>query len=273
MRILATGGAGQLAGELRDRGEGVTTLTRGELDITDAAAVRSALDAHRPDAVINCAAYNLVDQAEDEPDVAYRVNALGPRTLAAACREAGVHLIHVSTDYVFGGDADRRTPLTEADRPAPLSAYGVSKLAGEQFVLAADPSFAVVRTCGLYGRHGGNFVRTMLRLAESRDAVSVVADQRCTPTSCADLAGWLLTLTKDRTAGLVHATNTGETTWAEFAAAVFKAAGLSTRVEPITSAEFGAKAPRPPYSVLACDRLRDRRHWREAVAEFVADAA
>ena len=270
MTILVTGGGGQLAGAIRDRDPAAVLLGRGEADVTDAASVRAAIERHRPDVLINCAAYNAVDRAEEEPEAAFRVNAIGPRTLAAACRTAGVDLIHVSTDYVFGGDADRRTPLREGDRPAPLSAYGVSKLAGEQFVLAADPSFAVIRTCGLYGRRGGNFVRTMLRLAESREEVSVVDDQRCTPTNCADLAGWLLELAGGRAGGLIHATNDGETTWAGFAAAVFEAAGLPIRVEPITSAQFGAKAARPPYSVLACDRVPDRRHWRDAVTEFVA---
>ena len=273
MTILITGGGGQLAAAIAARRPDVTRVGRDSLDITDAGAVAKVLDKHRPAAVINCAAYTAVDRAEEEPDKAFAVNAVGPRTLARAAADRGVRLLHVSTDYVFGGQPERR-PLSESDPPAALSAYGVTKLAGEQFVLAEHAAAAVVRTCGLYGHGGGNFVKTMLRLAESRDEVSVVADQHCTPTSCDDLAAVLLSLAEDDTAGVVHATNAGETTWAGFAEAVFAAAGKSTAVRPITTAEFGAAAPRPPYSVLACDRLAEpMRPWREAVAAFVAELA
>ena len=271
MRILVTGAGGQLGRELLQRlGPNAVGLTRSDADIGDAEAIDAAVRRERPDALINCAAYNAVDTAETDPQAAYAGNALGPRTLARVTAAHGVRLIHVSTDYVFGADRERRRPYTPEDRPGALSAYGVSKLAGEQFVLASNPTAVVVRTCGLYGRFGGNFVKTMLRLAGERDEVSVVDDQRCTPTSCADLAGWLHDITATNISGTVHATNVGDTTWAGFAREIFDAAGVGTRVRSITSAEFGAAAERPRYSVLDCPTLpAERSTWQEAVRKFV----
>lgn len=285
MSILITGANGQLAHDLLARfGQRAIGVARDQCDLADDASVRRTLVERQPETVINCAAYNNVDQAETEPELAYRVNALGPRTLAEQCEQMGVQLVHVSTDYVFSG-ATRDVPWCENDRPDPCSAYGVSKLAGEHFVLSTDPRFLVVRTCGLYGVGGSNFVRTMLRLAQTRSRLSIVSDQHCTPTATSDLAMWIDALIASKAAGLVHATNGGSTTWIEFADAIFSAAELSVEIEPISSADFGAKATRPLYSVLdntLLDSVLDntllesmlgveRRDWRTAVTTFVRD--
>lgn len=274
-RVLITGGAGQLATELKKRlGDDGLVVSRGDCDITNETDVVAAIELHRPTAVINCAAYNAVDKAEDEPELAFRVNALGPRLLASVCQERAIHFTHVSTDYVFSGNPESPRPWVETDLVCPASAYGVSKRAGEEFVLASSPDHAVVRTCGLYSVSGSNFVKTMLRLAETRDVLRVVADQQCTPTFAGDLAEWLITISRHQASGLFHATNAGSTNWAEFAAVIFDVAGLGTAVEEITSAEYGAAATRPGYSVLDCSRLdavleSPRRQWRDAVTEFV----
>lgn len=267
MRVAVVGAGGQLGRALSRRlGARCVPLTHAEIEITDAASVRDALGGVKPDAVVNAAAYNLVDKAESEPQAAYAVNALGPRNLAAFCADADIPLVHVSTDYVFGQDANRSEPYRETDAPGPLSAYGVSKLAGEQFVLAASPRHAVLRTCGLYGPvpapGRGNFVETMLRLAGERNELTVVDDQRCTPTHVDDLAAAIEAVLNAGVGGLFHATSAGETTWHEFARTILQAAGKSTPVRAITSAEFAAAARRPAYSVLNCDRLADATGFR-----------
>jgi dTDP-4-dehydrorhamnose reductase len=228
--------------------------------------------------VINAAAYNFVDRAEDERDRASAVNALGPRHLAESCASLDIPLDHVSTDYVFGQDAGRRIPYSEADHPGPLSEYARSKLAGENSVRDVCPKHFIVRTCGLYGRASspgkGNFVETMLRLGRERGAVSVVDDQWCTPTSAVDLADAIAGLIATDNYGLYHATNAGSTTWCGFATEIFRLAGLAVDVKPITTAQFGARAGRPAYSVLDSSKLaatigRPMRPWQEALADYL----
>lgn len=279
MRTAVVGAGGQLGADLVERlGPHACPLARRDLELTDAASVAAALDRCTPDAVINCAAYNLVDQAEAEPQIAFAVNALGVRLLARECRRRDIPLLHVSTDYVFGLNAPSR-PLREEDPPGPLNVYGTSKLAGEMFVRAETPQHLIVRTCGLYGRPSptgkGNFVRTILRLAAERDEIRVVNDQRCTPTSTADLADALLLLLDSRAWGTYHATNAGDCTWYEFAREIVSLRGLPTRVVPISSAEFPRPARRPAYSVLEGARLtrvigRPLRTWRAALADYLA---
>jgi dTDP-4-dehydrorhamnose reductase len=280
-RTVIIGAQGQLGSELAGRlaGSDMTALSRAELDIADCQAVNSALDRLHPECVINAAAYNLVDRAEDEPERALAVNALGPRNLAAWCTAHAARLVHVSTDYVFGLDQQRRMPYTENDSPGPISAYAVSKLAGEQLVLAAGEQHLVIRTCGLYGLNAtqqkGNFVSTMLRLGRERGEVRVVDDQRCTPTSVPDLTDAVLSLIEQNASGLYHFTNAGSATWCEFAEEIFRLAGMTVRVTPITSQEFGAKARRPAYSVLDCTRLqstlgRSPPDWHEALARHIS---
>ncbi|HUG89379.1 MAG TPA: dTDP-4-dehydrorhamnose reductase [Planctomycetaceae bacterium] len=283
MRIALTGPRGQLGTELvRLLPGNVVPLARDRLDLTAAESVGVTLTATQPDLVINAAAYNLVDQSEDEPQVAFAANALGPRLLARWCAEASVPLVHVSSDYVFSGrldDGQRRfLPYRETDRPEPLSAYAVSKLAGEHFVRALCPEHLIVRTCGLYGRPPergkGNFVRTMLRLGGERRALRVVDDQECTPTSAADLAEMIVALLDAGARGTYHATNAGSTTWCELARTVFRLARMEVSVQPITTAEYGAKAARPGYSVLSTSRLTQTtgwapRPWEAALEEFM----
>jgi dTDP-4-dehydrorhamnose reductase len=280
-RIAVIGPNGQLGSALcRQLGEAAIRFEHDALDITQPAQVEAALDAARPEVVINTAAYNWVDKAEDEPLAAYELNALGPRHLALACRKRDVVLVHISSDYVFGLDAARRTPYRETDCPGPQSAYAISKLAGEQFVRSHCPQSFVVRTCGLYGHAisagKGNFVKTMLRLGAERSEVSIVDDQWCTPSSTTDVAAAIIALMATDRHGLYHATNSGGTTWARLAAEVFRVTGMTTRVKPITTHEFNAKAPRPAYSVLDCGQLAEVTGqtlppWEEAVAAYVRE--
>ncbi len=274
--ILVTGAGGQLGGNLLRRdvpGVSIRGLTSSDLDITDADAV---LDAVRPgDVVLNCAAYTAVDAAETDEDAAAAVNATGPRILAEACARVGARLVHVSTDYVFPGDAS--TPYEVDDATGPRTAYGRTKLAGERAVLAADPTAVVVRTAWVYTGTGSDFVATMLRLQRERDTVSVVDDQVGSPTFAGDLAAGLLELTmRPQVRGVLHATNAGRATWFELARAVFAGVGADPeRVRPCTTADFPRPAPRPAYSVLssaAWERagLTPLRRWADALADALA---
>ena len=287
MRIALIGAAGQLGSDLWPRlqaaGHDVLPLGHADIEITDAARVASVLEPLQPQFVINAAAYNLVDKAEDEPEVAYAVNGLGPRNLARFCERQAIGLLHISSDYVFGRvEMAQTTPLDEQTLPAPNSAYSVSKLAGEYFARSECSRHFVVRTCGLYGdaaRRGqgkGNFVETMLRLGRDRKQLRVVDDQRCTPTATADLADMLTRLVATEAYGLYHATNAGDMTWCEFAREIFRLAQLDVEVTPITTAEFGAKARRPGFSVLDCRKLASvigtqMPDWHDALGRYLAN--
>jgi len=279
MRIAVIGAAGQLGSDLmRQLGPQAIPLTHADVELTDADSVARVLHALQPTHVINCAAYNLVDRAEDEPDVAFRINALGPRLLAQACATRQIFLCHVSTDYVFGRDPATR-PRTETDPTGPVSAYGISKLAGEDFVRSLCPRHLIVRTCGLYGQHAargkGNFVETMLRLGRERPELKIVHDQHCTPTSTVDLAEAMAALIAVGTTGVIHATNAGECSWFEFAGEIFRRAELPVRTVPVTAAAYGARARRPDYSVLDGSRLagilgRPMPTWQDALGRYLA---
>lgn len=278
---LVTGADGMLARDVTARiaaaGERSAALTRAELDITGPDEVRAALAAHRPDVVVNCAAWNDVDGAETHEEAARAVNATGPQVLAEACKESGAVLLHVSTDYVFAGDAHE--PYAEDASPDPRGAYARSKAAGERAVLDLLPETGhVVRTAWLYGAGGRNFVSTMIGLEAGRETVDVVDDQRGQPTWSADLAELLLRLGRGTLAGTVppgiqHGTSSGETTWYGLTREIFRLLGADPdRVRPTTSAAFHRPAPRPAYSVLGHERLRTTgiepiREWREALAE------
>ncbi|MGW4439438.1 dTDP-4-dehydrorhamnose reductase [Streptomyces sp. NPDC004596] len=277
MRWLVTGAGGMLGQdtvrELRERGEDVTGLGRTALDITEPASLRRAFDDHGPDVVVNCAAYTAVDDAETDEAAALRVNGDGPRLLARACAARGARLVHLSTDYVFSGEA-RDTPYAEDHPPAPRTAYGRTKLAGERAVLAEHPGgAAVLRTAWLYGAHGRNFVRTMLELEARRDTLDVVDDQRGQPTWSADVAVRVADLGATGATGVWHATSAGEATWYELAREVFRLAGADPdRVRPTDSRSFTRPAPRPAYSVLGHARWRGAgleppRDWRSALYE------
>lgn len=280
MRILLFGGAGQLGTALQARLAGhCVAPSHADCSLTAPEAVRRVCDQVQPDVIINAAAYNRVDLAESEPDAAWQVNALGPRTLAAEAKRRDCAIVHVSTDHVFASPQPLSRPWRETDLPTAGSVYAVSKLAGEQFVQAGCPRHFVLRTCGLYGparsAGKGNFVTTMLRLAGDRPAVRVVADQVCTPTSAADLAEMILGLLPTAAHGLYHATNSGAVSWHAFAEEVFRLAGLRVRVTPITTQEYAAPAIRPAYSVLDGAKLagvlgRSARDWKVALAEYVS---
>lgn len=275
-KIIVTGCNGQLGRAINQEYEGSTEFRMvntdvDELDITNIDSVMEFVRDVNPYAIINCAAHTNVDACEEQWDSAYRINAIGPRNLAIAARETGAKIVHVSTDYVFSGDGSR--PYVEFDATNPNSAYGTTKLAGEQFVKEFADNYFIIRTAWLYG-DGKNFAKTMLRLAETNEKVRVVGDQFGTPTSARELARAIKHLVPTENYGLFHGTCEGSCSWAEFAAEIFKMAGLDTEVEAITSAEYSAKANRPAYSVLDNYMLRltsDYRFadWQDALAEYM----
>lgn len=282
MRIAVLGSQGQLGRDLCPRLEGeVIPLTRAEIDLGRVETIGPAIEAIRPAVLINCAAYNYVDKAEEEPEAAFAINAWGVRSLAQACRNANCRLVHFSTDYVFGLDTARTAPLSEEDLPGPVSVYGLSKLAGEYVVRSASPESLVIRTCGLYGvwgsgGKGGNFVETMLRVAGQGKPLKVVHDQHCTPSYTADVAEATVALIRHGASGLFHVTNGSSCTWYEFAAEIFRQAGLRPELTPITSEQFGAKAQRPKYSVLSNAKFSTSgmpalRRWPEALGAYMAE--
>jgi dTDP-4-dehydrorhamnose reductase len=275
VKYLILGGDGQLGRALTARlGDEAVALGRAEADLTRPETLQAALEAYRPEVVLNCAAYNFVDRAESEPHAAFAVNEVGVGRLAALCGQRRSILVHYSTDYVFGQDATRRTPYRETDTPGPVNVYGASKLAGETLVRARCPRYFIVRTCGLYGEGEHNFVKAMLRLARAGKPIRVVSDQVCTPTAAADLAEATAELVQTGAFGLYHVTNRGACSWHEFACAVFEEIGLEMSVTSITSAQYGAAASRPAYSVLAPTAwqalgLPPLRPWREALARHL----
>ena len=280
MRTIVLGSRGQLGRDLVPRLPGeVLPLARTDIDLSQPDGLAEKVAALKPDVVVNCAAYNLVDKAESESELAWRTNSVAVRDLARAAHDCGARFVHFSTDYVFGLDARRNRALGEIDLPGPVSVYGATKLAGEYLALAAHPGSLVIRTCGLYGvwgsgGKGGNFVETMLRLAGEGKPIRVVDDQHCTPTSTADLADATVKLLATDAAGLYHIANAGATTWFQFAAEIFRQSESIVDLVPITSAQFAAPARRPPYSVLDCGKLAgcgiEMRGWIEALEEYLA---
>ena len=274
-RWLVTGAGGMLgsdlAGALERAGESVSGLSRADLDITDEAAVLAAVRGCAPDVVVNCAAWTAVDEAESREDEALAVNGRGAGHVAAACAASGARLVHLSTDYVFGGDATR--PYAERDSPGPRTAYGRTKLAGEKAVLGALPGTGyVVRTAWLYGAHGRNFARAMIRLEREQATVTVVDDQRGQPTWTADVARRIIALARSGAAGgIYHVASSGEATWFEFAREIFRLLGADpARVRPVRSSEYPRPAPRPSYSVLGHEALpalgiEPIGHWQTAL--------
>ena len=279
MKILLIGANGQLGSDLRPalaKHELIAT-TRNMLDVTHPTQAREFIFAHKPDVLLNTTAFNKVDASEADASEALRVNAFAAQQLALICRDLDIPLMHISTDFVF--DGLKHSPYVESDLPNPLSAYGASKHAGELLVRAAWPKHFIIRTCGLYGvagssGKGGNFVNTMLRMAKEGKPINVVGDQICTPTSTQDLAAQLALLIETNAYGTYHVNNHGACSWYEFAAEIFKLAGLQADLNPISSQQFGAPAMRPSYSVLqnaalqtlGLDHMRD---WHEALAEYV----
>ena len=280
MRVFVAGSAGQLGSALvRVLGDSVAWAGgREALDVRDAHAVLRAVWAARPDVVINATAYNKVDAAEAETAEALAVNAAGPRHLAQAAREAGALLVHVSTDYVF--DGAKRTPYEEDDAPHPLSAYGVSKLAGELMVAASGAPFLLVRTSAVFAAggsrgKGGSFVERILARARAGEPLRVVDDQVLAPTYAPDLAAAIVALVEAGARGLFHVSGSGSCSWHAFAVAALRRAGVDVPVQAVKARELAAPAARPAYSVLSNRRylslgLSPLRGWEAALAEMLA---
>lgn len=278
MRILVTGASGQLGydveRELERRGiEHLGTSSR-ELDITDREAVGRLMAAYRPDAAIHCAAYTKVDLAEDEPERCWAVNADGTRNLAAACREIDAKLLYISTDYVFPGTGEqfRRTD----DPVSPVNTYGRSKLAGELAVQSLLEKYFIVRISWVFGKNGNNFVKTMLRLAETKAELSVVCDQIGSPTYTADLAPLLCDMVQTERYGVYHATNEGTCAWSEFAEAIFELAGRQVVVHPIPTSAYPTRAARPLNSRMSKECLhsngfQELPEWKNALARYLKE--
>lgn len=287
MKVMLIGANGQLGNDLvkilcqEPDAAALVPLTHADIEITDGASVRQALAAHRPDVVLSTAAFHKLETCEENPEKTFAVNAFGARQLALACRAAGAALVFLSTDYVFGGDASRSRPYQEADAPAPINVYGISKLAGEYFIRYLMERYWIVRVCGLYGLSGssgkgGNFVETMLRLAREGQDIRVVNDQTLTPTYTVDVALQIKRLLKTEAYGLYHATSQGQCSWYDFAAEIFRQAGLRPNLSPSSTPTAGAKVLRPGYSVLDNAALRrqglDRmRPWQEALAAYLQE--
>lgn len=277
-KILITGCNGQLGRALNERFAGRADLELvntdvEQLDITDIEKVMEFVEEVRPYAIINCAAHTGVDACETQADLAYRINAIGPRNLSIAATRVGAKMMQISTDYIFSGDGDSH--LTEFDAPGPKGVYGKTKLAGENFVKEFSKEYFILRTAWLYGE-GKNFVKTMLRLSETNDTVRVVGDQFGSPTSAKELARAIDYLLLTDNYGTFHATCEGECSWADFTEEIFRLAGKSTKVERITTEEFGAPAPRPAYSVLdkyMFNLTTDFKFmdWHDAIAEYLHD--
>ncbi|RCX19004.1 dTDP-4-dehydrorhamnose reductase [Fontibacillus phaseoli] len=284
MKVLVTGAAGQLGSDVvilfEKAGHTVWPSDRDSLDITDLDACFQKLNECKPDAVIHCAAYTAVDQAEQEIDAAYAVNAVGTRNLVLASERVGAKFCYISTDYVFDGMSD--VPYHEYDYTNPQSIYGKSKRAGEVLVQSLSSAFFIVRTSWVYGMHGNNFVKTMLRLGEETSVLNVVNDQKGSPTYTTDLAEFILELVQTEKYGIYHASNTESCTWYEFAQEIFSEArsilgkDYPVQVQPCATEDFPRPAPRPRNSVMEhlsirTNGLNDLRPWREGLRAFIKD--
>jgi dTDP-4-dehydrorhamnose reductase len=288
MNILITGANGQLGTTLREmlakmqcplgeipaayQGAHLSCADVDTLDIADQDAVQTWVERERPDLILNCAAMTNVDGCETDRESAFAANCTGVANLAAAAQSVGAKLVHVSTDYVFAGDAT--TPYCEQDATAPKTVYGESKLAGEKEAIALCEKTFVVRTSWLYGLVGHNFVKTMRRLGRERDAITVVNDQRGNPTNAVDLAYHMLLLGVTEHYGVYHCTGEGECSWWEFACEIMRLSGLACTVKPCTSEEYPSKTPRPKYSSLRNLHLEQTvgnsmRPWQDALVEYI----
>jgi len=286
MKIIVTGGNGQLGTDLCKvlSHSDLVPLTHKDIEITDMNSIKQVFGRYEPDVIINTAAFIHVDDCEIEQGKAFKVNALGARNVAVAAQELGAKLVYISTDYVFGGEAEPRTiPYTEFDTPVPLSIYGKSKLAGENFVHHLCQRHFIIRTSGLFGIAGstgkaGNFVETMLKLARERDELRVVNDQVFSPTYTKDLAQKIAQLIMTEYYGIFHITNKGTCSWCEFTREILKQASLKTLVIPITSDQYPQKAKRPRFSVLDNYHLRllgmdDMPTWQEGLKDYLENKA
>jgi dTDP-4-dehydrorhamnose reductase len=276
MKLLIIGANGMLARDVIEafqNGNELILCDHPDIDIRRSDSVTAFIERHRPDWVLNCAAYTDVDGAETDRDLAFAVNADGPGILARACREQSARLCHISTDFVFDGSA--REPYRETDPVGPLSVYGQSKLAGEHQIQEAFEDYLIVRTSWMFGLGGKNFITTICRLASERDEVQVVDDQIGCPTSAADLAAILRVALEKNLRGIYHACNTGVCSWFELAREAVALSGISSRVVPVATSQMPRPARRPAFSAMDCSKIsRDCglriRHWREALRDYIA---
>lgn len=276
MSVLVTGANGQLGSELRLLATGDYLFTDiAELDITDEGAVAEFVERNAIDTIINCAAYTNVERAEEESDAAERVNTTAVAILARVAKRYNARLIHISTDYVFGGERFN-VPIKESATPAPLGVYGSTKLMGERAILESGCSYVIIRTSWLYSCYGNNFVKTILRLASEREELRVVNDQIGSPTYASDLARVVVHVCENEVLddGIYHYSNRGAISWYDFARAIVEIGGVECRIRSCTTAEYGAKAPRPVYSVLDTSKICralgcDVPEWRVSLAECI----
>lgn len=288
MKIVITGANGQLGSALKNllknddsaigripeiyKDAEIIDVDVDTLDITDSDAVLEFINDSRPDLIINCAAMTNVDGCEETPDLADRINAKGPLNLSIAAKCVGAKLLHISTDYVFSGDAD--TPYVETDECGPVTAYGRSKLKGEQNVLLNCDKAFVVRTSWLYGLLGSNFVKTIRRVAKEKGVLTVVDDQRGNPTNAEDLCYHILKIAETENFGIYHCTGDGECSWYDFAVKILEYSSIPCKISPCTTDESGRKAKRPAYSSLRNLKLEqtvgdNMRNWQVALKEFI----
>lgn len=281
MRVLVTGASGQLGKDVvalfQQKGHEVMGCSRSELDITSLEQCQQVIGGFQPDSIIHCAAYTAVDAAETDVDGAYKVNAVGTRNVAVAAEKVGAKLVYISTDYVFNGRS--ATPYQEYDNTDPQSVYGKSKRAGEVLTQSLSSRYFIVRTSWVYGLHGNNFVKTMLRLGQEKPQLQVVHDQKGSPTYTVDLARFLEELVHTEKYGIYHASNSGDCTWFEFTQAIFEEAQklgfkITAQVEPCITEQFPRPAPRPANSVMDHLSIRtngftDLRPWREGLKDFL----
>lgn len=272
-RAVVIGGNGQLGQCLKNADPfslEMVFLGSGEANILESSSLTAVFDTYQPDIIINCAAYTAVDLAEDEPLKAAAINAQGPELLAQLCLERDVSLIHISTDFVFGGSM--AVPLTETDITEPVNMYGKTKLQGEEGILKWGGKVVIIRTSWLYSEYGNNFVKTMLRLGKERGRLQVVADQFGTPTYAMDLAEAIVGIADgaEMTYGVFHYSNEGAASWYDFACEIFRKSGLHVQVEPVSSSQFPTKAVRPKFSVMDKSKIKNTygctiHHWVDSL--------
>ena len=277
MKILVTGYNGQLGfdvvKELKKRNIECKGVDRDDFDITDAEAVRSYINAYKPDAVVHCAAYTAVDKAEDEPDICKKVNVTGSENIAKVCTENDIKMVYISSDYVFGGAGSE---AFETDAPInPCNVYGKTKADGEKVVAALCKKHFIIRTSWVFGLNGGNFVKTMLRLAQTHSELAVVDDQIGSPTYTPDLAVLICDMVVSDKFGVYHATNENYCSWAQFAAEIMRLKNKNVKINPVTTSEYGAKALRPLNSRLSKKSLDEAGFnrlptWQDALKRYLA---
>lgn len=276
MKVLVTGANGQLGYDvikrLEEKGMEYLGTDRETLDITNKDDVKKVIRDYRPDVVVHCAAYTAVDKAEDERELCHAVNVLGTRYIAEACKEIDAKMIYVSTDYVFDGEGDK--PFNVTDKPNPINYYGKTKYEGELEVQKRINKYVIVRISWVFGSNGNNFVKTMLKLGNERDEISVVEDQVGSPTYTYDLAELLLEMIETDNYGVYHATNEGYCSWYEFACEIFRQAGMDVKVNPIKTENYPTRAKRPRNSridknnLISC-HFKQMKKWEDALASYL----